>query len=311
MSGHAAELARIVAAVEVGPDRIVLGGRMFAPAGQSITAQLGELLYRYCYCAPFEGVPVDHAPGTPGDLTDALSRANAGRAGWQPGWHVVEPLPGGGLAAERSGTVRSFWPGQFTGTGDVIAVLVQRDSRAQQPGFYYAFGETLPDESDELRLVRTYWNVPPERAPDLVAAVTENLNRRRIPFQLKCLSDASSFATRADPLVVFLTAAHYRAGATVLADVHSLVARSLRARVPLLTKRVANGVGLAEDPGDGESFGLDRCRRIARAIVMADHDGARGADRLPAVMEHLRSAGLDVERPYLRPGADDIYPAWA
>ena len=316
VSAHVDELARIVDGTQVGPAGIVLGGRAFAPEGPSVVEQLRDLLYRYCYCTPFTGTLVEHEPSPGADLSDDLSRANSGRTRWQDGWRVLELLPAGGVAAERGGAVRSFWPGAFATAGSppmpdaTISVLAPSESRTEQPGFYYAFGETLPDENDELGLVRLYWNVAPEKAAELVNRVTAVLNGYQIPFRLKCLSNGSWFGARADPAVLFLARRHYRAAAIPLADVHRALQPAVRGRVPLFTKRLAVGVGLAEDPGDGQSFGLDRCRRIAAAIVAAHYARATGPERLLAVTEYLHEHGLDVERPYLRPGSADGYPCW-
>jgi hypothetical protein len=68
---------------------------------------------------------------------------------------------------------------------------------------------------------------------------------------------------------------------------------------PLFALRLAPGVSLAEDPGNGESFGMHRCRLAAQGVWAAWRDGMRGADaRLSAVETAFAQAGVDPARPW-------------
>ena len=93
------------------------------------------------------------------------------------------------------------------------------------------------------------------------------------------------------------------------AAVYPRLRNALMPGTPAFTKRLAPGLGLAEDFGDGGSFGLHRCGLLAEGVVAA-REGGRGADdeRLAVVVEHLRAAGVDPDAPYLRPGSTDDYP---
>ena len=65
---------------------------------------------------------------------------------------------------------------------------------------------------------------------------------------------------------------------------------------------------MAEDPGNGLSFGQDRCRLIARALLERSPHGSISAEsRRRAVAAAFRREGLDVQLPYLRPGSQDRY----
>lgn len=50
-------------------------------------------------------------------------------------------------------------------------------------------------------------------------------------------------------------------------------ARGALPPVPLFTKPLAPGLGLAEDPGDRLSFGQSRCRIAAEGLVRAHAQG--------------------------------------
>ena len=82
--------------------------------------------------------------------------------------------------------------------------------------------------------------------------------------------------------------------------------------IPALTRRIAEGVAFAEDPGGGQSFGADRCRLVAEALVTAHEEGKTSVEaRVGRVRERLRAAGTSLEAPYLgpdSPGDLDLTP---
>ena len=67
-------------------------------------------------------------------------------------------------------------------------------------------------------------------------------------------------------------------------------------------------IGLAEDPGTGESFGMHRSRLLADGLLRAhEHRLRTAAARLPVVVERFAEDGLDLQRPFLCPGSGDDY----
>lgn len=66
--------------------------------------------------------------------------------------------------------------------------------------------------------------------------------------------------------------------------------------------------GIAEDPGNGLSFGEDRCNLVAQALLAASRE--RKLDRgskLTTIAATFRNRGLDARRPYLSAGSSDPY----
>src|SRR6266446_5087093 len=95
-----------------------------------------------------------------------------------------------------------LWPFDFLplgrflmapGEGANISILVARESRTMQPGFYFAFGEAVTDQQDDYSIVRFYWNIPDSLAPGLIRLITRRLNRFQVPFRFKCLSFRTQF----------------------------------------------------------------------------------------------------------------------
>jgi hypothetical protein len=331
-----AQLRKVVRAVEVrSNDSFTFAGRHFSPGApvpghaqhahgfaqqqaNSLAKLLEQTLYQHCYCRTFDGALRDEQPPSVQgvDLTPALSEANATRERWDVGWQVYQVLPSGQVLALKDGRTRALWPGEFLTTdapgmalrpGMNLSVFFMRETKTMQPGFYFAFGEAEAGELDNFSLARLYWNVRAEGAVPLVRAVTRGLNRFQVPFRFKCLT-SSAFYTRNDAAVLYVDKRFYRVTARVLANVHEEVARHLRPDAPLFTKRLADGLALAEEPYTGESFGMQRCRILAEGLLSAHARGLRDeAARLEEVERHFEAYGLTLEAPYLNPRSVDQY----
>jgi hypothetical protein len=75
----------------------------------------------------------------------------------------------------------------------------------------------------------------------------------------------------------------------------------LRPHIPAFTLELVPGVGLAEDEGQGESFGVRRCQQVADGIARAHEQRAPGTD---AVVARFAEAGVMIDAPYLDPSLD-------
>jgi hypothetical protein len=325
------ELLRIVQAVAFpSPGVVALAGRTAPYAGVAgpapglggtadpLVAQLQQLTYHWCYCRRFDGRVAQAEPAGAVDagFVEALSAANAGRERWDRGWAIQQVLPSGQLVAAKGALTRMVWPGEFLAHGGPgvpprpgaeISLYAPRESRTLQPGFYFAIGEALSDQEDEFAIVRLYWNVRADGAARLVGILTQTLNGFRVPFRFKCLSTAALY-DRTDAAVLYLAKRHYRIAAELMADDHPKLRELLEPATPLFSKELADGIGLAENPKTGESFGMHRCRLLAEAVCGAH---ARGVDtpegRLGEVVAAFAAAGLSLDRPYLNPGSVDAY----
>ncbi len=271
-------------------------------AGRVLTEAEGE---------PGVGSP---ASGETVHLAATLMRAHRGRPRWDLGWEI-EGVEEGGKASLRKGSHRrqappGSWqplPGPGGGATREAALAVPVVLPGVQPGFFHVQGSTPADPHPLEGMVRIYWNVRPEGAPHLLAGATEALDRYRVPFRMKLLEYPHTYANRADPVVMYLARRDLAVVAELLAPIHGKLRRSpgqLRGPVPRFTRRMGRGVGIAEDPPNRESFGLSRCRSVARALV-GEGEIAPGGRRLAAVEEALRREGLDLDALHLNPGSAD------
>jgi hypothetical protein len=324
------ELLRILETLEIeSPLTFKFGGRRVSVDGSTLhqlphapsiknplVAALQIQFYQHCYCRRFTGT-ISEPPKDGGkDLTADLMKANAGRERWEPGWRIVQALSSGQLAVQRNGLNRLLWPGEYLSPdgpggmpqpGNYVNVYCKKDSTSVQPGFYFAFGETLSDQQDQAGPVRFYWSVKTAGILDLMRGVTGELNRFQIPFHFKCPTRAALYE-RSDAAVLYVAKRLYRIVGELLGGTYQSVAHNIRAETPLFAKHLAPGLGLAEDPANGESFGSHRCRLMAEAMCDANtQDRQTVEERLEAVEKQFRQNGLTLESPHLSRGSINSY----
>lgn len=317
----APELEAIASAVEIlSESRFRLPGHAeefdSGAAGTDLVTALAHALYEHWYTRP-------EPPGA-GDGTflgrrehvDRLSSANSGKGTWQPGWTVAGVDPGGYLAVEKDRLV-CYAPADSVRCGELgprtgapCRVRVPKELREIQPGYYAALGDADQAGFAELAWqLRLYWHLRAPAAPLLTRFLTLELNRREIPFTLKMPSSPMHYH-RADAAVLFLEPEHYHEARPVVEAAYreTRLWLQLRPEAPRLTLRLAPGLGLAEGPADGSSFGRHRCLLIARGLVAAAAGRSQaGPGRLASVCESFRAAGLDALHPHLAAGSSSRY----
>lgn len=286
--------------------------RQDANASRELVGRLAACVYDHCYTRRHVAIASAVAPA---DLLTALEQANTTRPSVEYDWVVQEHSPNGAVLASRHGRTRSFASGQFLIANGMLPappgapLIVQRaaGSRTQQPGFYYCFSDGFLDANDLSPKVRLYWNVDVAGACALIRLVTGALNRYQIPFHCKITTAPEDFA-RTDNAVLYLTKDHFQVAALALAPLLQPLARHLGSAVPLFTKRLADGVGFAEDPGGGESFGTSRSKLVAQAVLAARHGELVPYDAFASHFEQvIATAGLAAHALHLNPASEDIY----
>lgn len=248
------------------------------------------------------------------DLTPLLSAANRGSERWEHDWTFWQPDPTGGVWATRELSVVLAQPGQWTAPnggaampGAPLSVFLAKELPHAQPGFYISLGDVPFDRFTEGRMLRVYFDVEERGAAELMSAVTGTLNAFLVPFRFKILNRRGSF-TRADAAVLYAGRRYYGIIARLLPRIRERVQDVLREPVPLFTKALYPGIGLAEDPGSGDSFGLSRSRLLTQAIWNAWSRGDQSVDGRLAELERIfGAAGLRLDKPYLNAGSADLY----
>jgi len=273
-----------------------------------LIACLREELYYSFFC---HGHPVPARWGEPqplsGDpwLGQALAQANTGQGSWEGGWTVEriegdEALISTGRLRARVPLAHCRAPGPL-GPGAVVSVRLPKEFPERSPGFYTAVSDAPADLAASDGVVRVYWNISGSGAARLMQTLTARLNAQRVPFWLK-VADHHVRLTRCDAAILYVRGDAFQALGEMLRDVAGTLGGHLRPQVPAFTLEFAPGVGLAEDVGAAESFGIRRCALLADGIVQAHLRGlTHAAGRLAEVEARFAEEGVRVDTPYLEP----------
>ena len=325
------QLRLILAKIKIlAPDSLLFASEVTTPVYETASQQssadpripmmqhLGQLLYLQCYCRRFSG-ELDHRElfsGADDDFVKQLSDANDSREHLSRGWHVIRKLDTGHFVAEKNGLTRLLAAGEFSSNPDVkgpveegtaISIIRPRESTTMHPGFYFVYSEAVCDDQDDRDLLRCYWNVRADGATKLVSSLTRALNRFQLPFRLKILNNPVGYI-RADAAVLYLNKRFYRLVSELLIDVLRQITSELNPDTPLFSKKLAPGLGLAEEPLTGESFGQHRCRILARSLWAAYEKKLDDLEsQLREISTQLQANGVDPEFPYRNAGSDQEY----
>ena len=276
--------------------------------------QLQQTLYSQFYT---KGAPLPYSDRAEWAREDSgfvaeLAAANQGKGSVETGW-TARGVRAGRVVVERQGLTLEVVPeacvppvSKPLASPVQISLLVPSARPNLSPGYFLVIGDTPVSQGDGL--VRLYWHLKPEGAARWLQSATAALNACDLPFHLKVLHSPQLY-TRCDAGVLYLPKSALGAAQPAMRDIYAHVEAQLRSEVPAFTKSLALGLGLAESPAN-ESFGLHRCRLIADGLVRSRTEGRTDtAGRLDCVLACCADEGLDIERPYLNPGSQDVYEA--
>jgi hypothetical protein len=292
-----------------------------APAGADpeklLARAIQASLYDRCYAHRLGDAPRPperQLPGEDADFARRLAEANASRERWDSDWVIYHLGANGQVFVRKGERERLAMPGAFISEvisgqalqiGASVRLRAPREATGLQPGYYFAFGETLDELAEQLSLVRYYFHCAADQAAPLLAALSSALNRFQVSFQVKAPISPALYG-RTDAVVLYVGARFFDITARVISSIRERMALGLT--VPLFTKRLWPGVGVAVEPGTGESFGSHRCRLAAEGIVDAWHEGKQDVPaRLTAAAARFAAAGLEIMRPYLGAGWVDLF----
>jgi hypothetical protein len=185
------------------------------------------------------------------------------------------------------------------------ARAIPNESLAGLPHTYTALRGRLSAGAMWLRL---YWNVGPKGAVVLMDRATSLLGPGDVPFRLKVMLNTAR--RRRDGAVLYVPVDSWQAAERLLRLSYSAVAQAgdIEPEVPLFARWLRSGVGLAEDPGGGHSFGTHRSLLVALALADMHLSGLRGEkDWWRALWARFESYGFRLERPHLNGRGADPY----
>ncbi|NEX19927.1 hypothetical protein G3480_06300 [Thiorhodococcus mannitoliphagus] len=244
------------------------------------------------------------------DFVNTLSEANSGRGSWRKG-HELHGSSERYAILSYKGLMLRAGEGKFRLVSSDsprespgVELLFPKEQLGISPGYYMAHSDTEFLCRSPAEILRLYWNLAGETSAHLMASVTERLNGLRLPFELKVMHPALD-SQRCDRAVLYLHKADFGRASAELGAIYAAVAPGLRQGVPAFVKRLAPGLGLAENPEAGGSFGKHRALILAQGILAARHRDK--SERLSAIEAHFEQRGIDLERPYINAGSRDEY----
>ena len=251
---------------------------------------------------------------------ERLHSSNQGRGYFDPGWSVVRQESDGTFAATKNGLTLHIKPEkhlqlaeQSATVGDLVAIRMPRNF--VQSGFYMAVGNAGSRSYDhpnrQPEIVRIYFNFSPEGAVEVMGSLTRELNDISIPFTFKTLYNPGEYK-RYDSAVLYFEKSNYQAVRQVLETVYVLSKAHFNPDVPLFTKFLAPGLGLAEEPdrkfAEQESFGMNRCQIVANGMLEAWHSLDNSPEeRITSILKQFSRVGVELQRSYLNANSVDIY----
>ena len=188
-------------------------------------------------------------------------------------------------------------------------VAIKMPKNLIQNGFYLAVSNTEPESHDNM--VRVYFNFTPSGAIGVMHRLTQMLNDIPIFFHFKVLYNPAEY-NRHDSGVLYIEKPNYEAVIKALESVYSENKSHFKSEIPLFTKQLAPGLGLAEEPdskfAQQESFGMNRSQIVANGLLQAWLEGDNSPEaRIKAIKEQFLHLGIDLECPYLNADSEDIY----
>ncbi|MFN8121430.1 MAG: T3SS effector HopA1 family protein [Thermoleophilia bacterium] len=300
MTGVRRALAGAAAALDLAPGVLRWFGvaEPVGPGRDALVAAVRERLYADWYRrgGPAPLVPEADAP-SPVGATPLASRIDAVRG-------TAGSLQDGGRPAGHGRAVRDGLHAEVA-PGDLIGSELRLPGclPGLVPGYHLVLGRRDLDGRIDGRVMRAYLHATPRGAATLAAVIGAELDRLGIAFRMKLLSDPAAYR-RCDAAVLYARMDDAERVVAALRRRHPDLAPHLRPTVPVLTLRLAPGIGWAEDPGGLDSFGHHRCGLLADGLVRAMEFRAwdpRG--RVRRMEAALAAAGIDPRRPHLGPGS--------
>ena len=246
-----------------------------------------------------------------------LHDANSGRGYFDSDWTVIKQADEDTLVVRKGGLRLYVQREKYliqadrqAQTGDTIAIKMPKNR--MQSGFYMAVADNgFLHASAANILVRIYFNLTPDGSVAVMKSLTRMLNEISLPFSFKVLYNPQDY-NRFDSGVLYFDRQDYDVVIRVLGDLWSEHQTYFKSEIPLFTKKLATGMGVAEEPdlkfAERESFGMNRCQIIANGLLEAFEQEEKSADRsMAAILSQFAAVGIDLECPHLNSNSQDVY----
>jgi hypothetical protein len=248
------------------------------------------------------------------EFCEQLHNNNQGKGWWNAKFRLVRKESDGRFALEKKGITVHIEPERHLRSedrvalaGDMVSVFTPSGKVINQ--FYGAFGDATTPFSDSLVFI--YFNFNSEGAVAVMKSLTARMNAIKASFIFYVLHNPANY-NRYDSGFLKFEKINFKSVLQVLQSVYAENKSHFQNQVPLFTKVLAPGLGLAEKPDYEfkflDDFGMNRCEIVADALLEAHKNGDESPEtRMEYILKHFQKFGIDIERTYLNPNAEDIY----
>ncbi len=242
---------------------------------EALISFIGRLLYRawYVYGRPRRDLDLvssdseTRPPSRSPHFIRAILAAKAGADSY-PATYRVHKSRSGGFVVVSGVRVQSPRLPAIAPGADRLKLDISGVSLTKSPGYVMlTSGDGPPASGGDDPLMRVYWNVSRDGAIALTGQLSAELASLGIPYQYKVVHADRDWPERADTAVLYVAKSGLLAAWERLGLIRTNLRTMLRPYTPALTRTIAIGVALAEDPGGGDSFGTYVCRLFASEIV--------------------------------------------
>ncbi|MBD1938763.1 T3SS effector HopA1 family protein [Microcoleus sp. FACHB-68] len=261
------------------------------------------------------------------EFYEQLDKNNKGRGWFHPGYRIIRQEVDGSLAVEFDGVMlhiqrERHLPLALQSATVSEPVAISLPSSFINGNRYRANGDGIggvPPLKFYSDGIVVYFNFSPEAAVWAMKCVTTKLNEVKIPFAFEVLHNPLNYRLYNSGFLKFPfnPDESYQYKEILLPVLQAIYAENkchFQKQVPIFTKALAPGIGLAEHPASELQFGLqqqfgeNRCEIVANAMLEAHQNGDESKEaRMKYIIQHFERLGLDPERPYLNPNSEDIY----
>jgi hypothetical protein len=249
-----------------------------------------------------------------------LHDSNCGTGYFDPDWTILKAAEDRSLVVKKGG-LRLYIDReqhltaaqQQAAVGDVVAIKLPKNM--MQNGFYMAVGNLGFNRQQAAdTLVRIYFSLTADGAITVMNSLTQMLNESKIIFSFKVLYNPQDYQ-RFDAGVLYFDKRDYATVSGILNLIYTQHRSYFLPHIPLFTKQLAMGLGLAEEPdlkfSERESFGMNRCQIVADGLLTAFDEGKDAStERMNAILAQFSQVGIDLQHPYLNSDSENIYLAF-
>jgi len=303
------ELRDFISKLDIGKSTINFGNQDYPIGPSSKFDIIKKLVYDECYSLKrrYQIDPTEKKSlkdDNSDKFQNELIKNNNTLSREEEGWKISKDLGNGYLEVvkfQKKEIVPKSAIKLSTNQKDALTVYFSNGKINLQPNFYYVFGNKRLNSAENL--TRIYWNIKSSGAAKLVDRITTILNHYDLPFLFKCLNKSHLYFRR-DPAVLYIESRYLNFLGELLPDLYTSIEEYLDKDIPLFSFVYRPGIGIAESPNIGESFGLNRAALVAEVLSNANSLSPKKV--ISKIDLIFKKNNLLQEAPYLKRGAKKL-----